>query len=235
MWHESVAFSVSQSCPPRRATRSVVLSHKISTPPACWPGESKFSSGQLSTQSSAKNTVESRNARCWCASCSQGKKSDKVQFRFDCLQHGSRLPKKSLGTMKKKDISVTKTIGGCIGEIQRWTAAQKKDRLEVRGPLVPYPAPEPAAFAPSKTALAPFLSPFRLFLCFVPIESKAKQKWLPTLPTWRKGTNFVSFPGLWIGFSQRYDIIKRKEWSFGYRRTLPKATPSSFRLFPRLK
>nr|KAJ0200545.1 hypothetical protein LSAT_V11C600323930 [Lactuca sativa] len=41
-------------CPPRRATRSVVLSHKISTPPACWPGESKFSSGQLSTQSSAK-------------------------------------------------------------------------------------------------------------------------------------------------------------------------------------
>ncbi|OMP06709.1 hypothetical protein COLO4_07960 [Corchorus olitorius] len=41
-----------------------VLSHKISTPPACWLGESKFSSGQLSTQSSAKNTVESRSARC---------------------------------------------------------------------------------------------------------------------------------------------------------------------------
>ncbi|KAF5938474.1 hypothetical protein HYC85_022733 [Camellia sinensis] len=61
-------------CPPRRATRSGVLSHKISTPPACWPGESKFSSGQLSAQSSAKNTVESRNARCWCASCSRGKK-----------------------------------------------------------------------------------------------------------------------------------------------------------------
>ncbi|GAY67611.1 hypothetical protein CUMW_257930 [Citrus unshiu] len=71
MLHESAAFSgvLSHSCPPRRATRSVVLSHKISTPPACWPGESKFSSGQLSTQSSAKNTVESRNARCWCASC----------------------------------------------------------------------------------------------------------------------------------------------------------------------
>lgn len=82
MLRESAAFSVvlSHSCPPRRATRSVVLSHKISTPPACWPGESKFSSGQLSTQSSAKNTVESRNARCWCASCSQGKKSDKVQI-----------------------------------------------------------------------------------------------------------------------------------------------------------
>ncbi|GKE37602.1 ribonuclease H-like domain-containing protein, partial [Tanacetum coccineum] len=28
--------------------------HKISTPPACWPGESKFSSGQLSTQSRGK-------------------------------------------------------------------------------------------------------------------------------------------------------------------------------------
>ncbi|KAF7117289.1 hypothetical protein RHSIM_RhsimMtG0006700 (mitochondrion) [Rhododendron simsii] len=112
MLHESAAFSVvlSHSCPPRRATRSVVLSHKISTPPACWPGESKFSSGQLSTQSSAKNTVKSRNARCWCASCSRGKKEERQ------------------------------------------------------------------AFAPSKTALVPFLSPFRLLLCFVPIESKAKQK-----------------------------------------------------------
>jgi hypothetical protein len=68
---------------------------------------------------------------------------------------------------KRKDISVTKTIGGCIGEIQGFTAAQKKNRLEVRGPLVPYPTPEPAAFAPSKTALV--LSPFRLLLCFVPI------------------------------------------------------------------
>ncbi|KAK7373332.1 hypothetical protein VNO80_06735 [Phaseolus coccineus] len=127
MLNESAAFSVvlSHSCPPRRATRSVVLSHKISTPPACWPGESKFSSGQLSTQSSAKNTVESRNARCWCASCPRGKKRD------------------------------------------------KKNRLEVRGPLVPYPTPEPAAFVPSKTALVLF--PFRLLLCFVPIEYKAKQ------------------------------------------------------------
>ncbi|KAI8522372.1 hypothetical protein RHMOL_RhmolMtG0010500 (mitochondrion) [Rhododendron molle] len=135
MLHESAAFSVvlSHSCPPRRATRSVVLSHKISTPPACWPGESKFSSGQLSTQSSAKNTVKSRNARCWCASCSRGKKEERQ-------------------------------------------AAKKKNRLEVRGPLVLYSTPEPAAFAPSKTALVPFLSPFRLLLCFVPIESKAKQK-----------------------------------------------------------
>ncbi|KAF3663110.1 hypothetical protein FXO37_12161 [Capsicum annuum] len=79
MLHESAAFSVvlSHSCPPRRATRSVVLSHKISTPPACWPGKSKLSSGQLSTQSSAKNTVESRNAHCWCASCSRGKKEER--------------------------------------------------------------------------------------------------------------------------------------------------------------
>ncbi|KAM7460148.1 hypothetical protein LguiA_035884 [Lonicera macranthoides] len=140
MLHESAAFSVvlSHSCPPRRATRSVVLSHKISTPPACWPGESKFSSGQLSTQSSAKNTVESRNARYWCASCSRGKKEEQQ-------------------------------------------AAQKKNRLEVRGPLVLYSTPEPAAFAPSKTALVPFLSPFRLLLCFVPIESKAKRKWFVCL------------------------------------------------------
>jgi hypothetical protein len=40
---------------------------------------------------------------------------------------GADYPKKSLG--KRKDISVTKTIGGCIGEIQGFTAAQKKNRL----------------------------------------------------------------------------------------------------------
>ncbi|KAK5769893.1 hypothetical protein PVK06_049933 [Gossypium arboreum] len=81
-------------CPPRRATRSVVLSHKISTPPACWPGESKFSSGQLSTQSSAKNTVESRNARCWCASCPRGKKEErqaKVSGSYAYLTKGNEL------------------------------------------------------------------------------------------------------------------------------------------------
>ncbi|KAJ8420808.1 hypothetical protein Cgig2_002572 [Carnegiea gigantea] len=55
---------LSHSCRPRRATRSIVLSHKISTPLACWLGELKFSSGQLSTESSAKNTIESCNARC---------------------------------------------------------------------------------------------------------------------------------------------------------------------------
>ncbi|KAK8963397.1 hypothetical protein KSP40_PGU015675 [Platanthera guangdongensis] len=57
---------------------------------------------------------------------------------------------------KRKDISVTKTIGGFIGEIQRGTAAQKKNCLEVRGPLVPYPTPEPAAFAPSDDRPCPF-------------------------------------------------------------------------------
>ena len=114
---------------------------------------------------------------------------------------------------KKKDISVTKTIGGCIGEIQRRTAAKKKNRLEVRGPLVLYSTPEPAAFAPSKTALVPFLSPFRLLLCFVPIESKAKRQWFIclTLHYLLDERERTLFPGLWIGFSQRYDIIKRKE------------------------
>ncbi|CAH9079882.1 unnamed protein product [Cuscuta europaea] len=95
MLHESAAFSVvlSHSCPPRRATRSVVLSHKISTPPACWPGESKFSSGQLSTQSSAKNTVESRNARCWCASCSRGKKEERQGSDLTVCSMGADSPK----------------------------------------------------------------------------------------------------------------------------------------------
>ncbi|KAL3520238.1 hypothetical protein ACH5RR_018387 [Cinchona calisaya] len=94
------------SCPPRRAAFSVVLSHKISTPPACWPGESKFSFGQLSTQSSAKNTVELCNARCWCASCSQGKKEERQSsVQIGLFAAWKQITQKSLGTMKKKDIS----------------------------------------------------------------------------------------------------------------------------------
>ena len=106
MLHESAAFSgvLSHSCPPRRATRSVVLSHKISTPPACWPGESKFSSGQLSTQSSAKNTVESRNARCWCASCPRGAKRRATRFSSDLTvcSMGADYPKNPWEQLKKR-------------------------------------------------------------------------------------------------------------------------------------
>lgn len=136
---------------------------------------------------------------------------------------------------KRKDISVTKTIGGCIGEIQGFTAAQKKNRLEVRGPLVLYSTPEPAAFAPSKTALVPFLYPFRLLLCFVPIESKAKLKWfvcLLYLLDERERTEFrFRVYGL-DSVSLTPSFLCCRD---GYRRTLPKATLSSFRLFSRLK
>ncbi|KAJ9535914.1 hypothetical protein OSB04_un000930 [Centaurea solstitialis] len=92
MLHESAAFSVvlSHSCPPRRATRSVVLSHKISTPPACWPANL---SSLPNHATHAAGVLPAREER---------KNSDKVKFRFDCLQHGSRLPKKYLGTMKKQ-------------------------------------------------------------------------------------------------------------------------------------
>lgn len=104
MLNESAAFSgvLSHSCPPRRATRSVVLSHKISTPPACWPGESKLSSGQLSTQSSAKNTVESRNARCWCASCPRGKKEERQGSDLTVCSMGADYPKNPWEQKKKK-------------------------------------------------------------------------------------------------------------------------------------
>jgi len=105
-------------------------------------------------------------------------------------------------------------MGGCIGEIQRWTAAQKKNRLEVRGPLVPYPQ---NTFAPSKTALVPFLSPFRLpfFMSFVPIEYKAKQsksRSYTSFLTYLTKGNKVSFPGLWIGFSQRHSFLFIMLW-----------------------
>ncbi|KAF4348298.1 hypothetical protein F8388_020603 (mitochondrion) [Cannabis sativa] len=164
MLHESAAFSVvlSHSCPPRRATRSVVLSHKISTPPACWPGESKFSSGQLSTQSSAKNTVESRNARCW-----------GLYWRDPTVN----------SCPKEKPPGSPRTFS-----------------------TVPYPRTSSLRAKQDRPCPFPFSIPPPSF--FVPIESKAKQKWFVCLLDERKRT---SFPGLWIGFSQRHDIIKRKE------------------------
>ncbi|CAL5183006.1 unnamed protein product [Lathyrus oleraceus] len=117
MLNESAAFSVvlSHSCPPRRATRSVVVvTQDKHAAAASWPGESKLSSGQLSTQSSAKNTVESRNARCWCASCPRGKE-ERQRFSSDLTvcSMGADYPKNPWEQLKK-DISVTKTIGGCM-------------------------------------------------------------------------------------------------------------------------
>lgn len=79
-----------------------MLSHKISTPPACWPGESKFSSGQLSTQSSAKKHSRITQRTLLVCFLPARKERRATRVRFDCLQHGSGLPKKSLGTMKKK-------------------------------------------------------------------------------------------------------------------------------------
>jgi len=166
MLHKSAAFSgvLSHSCPTRRATRSVVLSHKISTPPACWPGESKLSSGQLSTQSSAKNTVESRNARCWCASCPRGKKSENGSDLTVCSM-GADYPKNPWEKKKK-----------------RYLGNENHRRLYWRDPRVhscpkEKPPGSPRTFStvpnqqPSRqatTALVPFLFPFSLLLSFVP-------------------------------------------------------------------
>jgi hypothetical protein len=76
--------------------------------------------------------------------------------------------------MKNKDISVTKTIG------LYWRDPTVNSCKPPGSPRT-FSTAEPAAFAPSKTALVPFLYPFRLLLCFVPIESKAKLKWFVCL------------------------------------------------------
>lgn len=175
MLHKSAAFSgvLSHSCPTRRATRSVVLSHKISMPPACWPGESNSSSGQLSTQSSAKNTVESRNARCWCASCPRGKK-EKHEAGYVCSM-GADYPR---NPWEKKRYLGNENYRRLYWRDPRVHIPQKKNCLEVRGPLVPYPTPEPAAFAPSDDRPCPF--PFSI----QPTSSALFQKELEANPKW---------------------------------------------------
>lgn len=212
-----------------------MLSHKISTSPP--DGRTNLSSLPVNCPPSQvqKNTVESRKAPSWCASCPRGKKEERQGWvQIWLFAAWEQITQKIPGNNEKKDISVTKTMGGCIGEIQRWTAAQKKNRLEVRGPLVPYPQ---TTFAPSKTALVPFLSPFRLpfFLSFVPIESKAKQKSFVYLFFDLLDEREQSFVSGFMDWIQSAKLIPFYYVVTGYRRTLPKATLSSFRRFTSLK
>lgn len=48
--------------------------------------------------------------------------------------------------VKKIKYPSNENYRGYIGKIQRWTTAQKKNHLEVRGPLVLYSTPEPTPF-----------------------------------------------------------------------------------------
>lgn len=153
-----------------------------------------------------------------------------TRFRFDCLQHGSWLPKKSLG--KRKDISVTKTIGGCIGEIQGFPAAQKKNRLEVRGPLVPYRTSSLRAKRRPPLSLSFFHSAYFLALFR---QSKAKLKWFAYLTHLMKGNELRFLDGFMDGFSQPHsfllksDALRLRFRGLGYR-----PFRASFRFFSRL-
>ena len=188
MLHESAAFSVvlSHSCPPRRATRSVVLSHKISTPPACWPGESKFSSGQLSTQSSARNTVESRNARCWCASCPRGKKEERqglVQILL--FAAWERITQKIPGNNEKKRYLGNENYRGLY-----WRDPTVNSCPKERPPgsprtfsTVPCPRTSSLRAKQDRPCPFPFFIPPLSLLCSNRVTGKAKVVHMPTLPT----------------------------------------------------
>ena len=103
MLHKSAAFSgvLSHSCPTRRATRSVVLSHKISTSPPA--GRANQSSLPVNCTPSQVPKTQWNHARHAAGVLPAHEERRATRFRFDCLQHGSRLPKKSLG--KKRQIS----------------------------------------------------------------------------------------------------------------------------------
>jgi hypothetical protein len=101
---------------------------------------------------------------------------------------------------KRKDISVTKTIGGCIGEIQGFTAAQKKNRLEVRGLLVPYRTSSLRAKRRPPLSL-PFFHSAYFFAFFR--QSKAKlKKCFAYLTHLTKGNELPFLDGLMERFSQ---------------------------------
>ena len=134
---------------------------------------------------------------------------------------------------KRKDISVTKTIGGCIGEIQGFTAAQKKNRLEVRGPLVPYRTSSLRAKRRPPLSLSFFHSAYFLALFR---QSKAKLKWFAYLTHLMKGNELRFLGGFMDGFSQKKllpfeksDALRLCFRGLGYR-----PFRASFRFFSRL-
>lgn len=133
---------------------------------------------------------------------------------------------------KRKDISVTKTIGGCIGEIQGFTAAQKKNRLEVRGPLVPYRTSSLRAKRRPPLSLSFFHSAYFLALFR---QSKAKLKWFAYLTHLMKGNELRFLGGFMDGFSQPHsfllksDALRLRFRGLGYR-----PFRASFRFFSRL-
>ncbi|KAL8218942.1 hypothetical protein R6Q57_022315 [Mikania cordata] len=105
--------------------------------------------------------------------------SDKVKFRFDCLQCGSKLPKKYLG--KKRYLGNENyrglywrdpTVNSCLKEKQPGSPRTFSTVLYPRTSGVCAKQDRPCPFP---------LSIFRLLLCFVPIESKAKLKWFVCL------------------------------------------------------
>lgn len=133
---------------------------------------------------------------------------------------------------KRKDISVTKTIGGCIGEIQGFPAAQKKNRLEVRGPLVPYRTSSLRAKRRPPLSLSFFHSAYFLALFR---QSKAKLKWFAYLTHLMKGNELRFLDGFMDGFSQPHsfllksDALRLRFRGLGYR-----PFRASFRFFSRL-
>lgn len=112
------------------------------------------------------------------------KKSDKVQFRFDCLQHGSGLPKKSLGTMKKKK----RYLGNENYRGLYWRDPTVNSCPKEKPPGSPrtfstvlYPRTSSLRAKQDRPCPFPFSIPPPSLLCFVPIESKAKLKWFVCL------------------------------------------------------
>jgi len=164
MLHKSAAFSgvLSHSCPTRRATRSVVLSHKISTSPPA--GRANRSSLPVNCTPSQVKKHSGITQRTLLVCSLPTRKEERQGSDLTVCSMGADDPKNPWE--KRKDISVMKTIGGCIGEIQGFKAAQKKNRLEVRGLLVPYRTSSLRAKRRPPLSL-PFF-PFSLLLRFLP-------------------------------------------------------------------
>lgn len=157
----------------------------------------------------AKNTVESRNARCWCASCSRGKKEERQgSVQILLFAAWEQITQKIPGNNeKKKRYLGNENYRGLYWRDPTSCPKEKMPGSPRTFSTVLYPRTSSLRAKQDHTTPVPFLSPFRLLLCFVPIESKAKRKWAYEPLYLLDERERTLFPGLWIGFSHRHSFL----------------------------
>lgn len=149
---------------------------------------------------------------------------------MDCLQHGSRLPKKSLGTMKKRYLGNENYRGLYWRDPTVNSCPKEKPPGSPRTfSTVLYPRTSSLRAKQDRPCPFPFSIPPLSLLCSNRYRLRQRGSYAYFTYLTRKGTNLVSFPGLWQ-LTSRHNQKERSEALVTGERFQTKATLSSFLL-----